>query len=507
MIQPNNLLAVDLGAESGRAILGTLDDDQLVLLEIHRFPNTPVRLPDGLHWDILHLWSEIKNAIAITTRKQDRPSFSVGVDTWGVDFGLLDRCGALVGNPYHYRDNRTDGMMEQAFRRMPRDKIFELTGIQFMQLNTLYQLLAMVVGNSPALNSAETFLTIPDLLNYWLTGQVACEFSNATTTQCYDPRQRDWSTPLLDALNIPRRIFPNIVMPGARLGALSPHVAAEVGASQVEVIAPACHDTGSAVAAVPARNRDFAWISSGTWSILGAELREPVITSASLKNNFTNEGGVGGTFRFSKNIAGLWLVQECRRAWADGGGEISYEELTRMAAQAKSFCAVIDVDDEDFLKPGDMPGRIRAYCERTGQPAPESKGELVRCALEGIALKYRYVLERLEEMIGRRLEPIHIVGGGTKNRLLSQFTADATGRPVVTGPSEATAIGNMMVQALALGHIDSLDEARTIVAHSFELCAFEPGHRIGWDDAYARLLTLLESKRPTEWRRDEPPKR
>ena len=491
MIQPNNLLAIDLGAESGRAMLGTLDDDKLSISEIHRFPNTPVRLPDGLHWDILYLWSEIKNAIALTPRKQGEQSFSIGVDTWGVDFGLLDRNGALIGNPYHYRDDRTDGMIAQAFQRMPREKIFELTGIQFMQLNTLYQLLAMVVGNLPALNIAEAFLTIPDLLNYWLTGEIACEFSNATTTQCYDPRQRDWSAPLLDALNIPRRIFPKIVMPGSTLGALLPHVADEVGARQVTVIAPACHDTGSAVAAVPARNRDFAWISSGTWAILGAELREPVITSASLRNNFTNEGGVGGTFRFSKNIAGLWLVQECRRQWAHAGDDISYEELTRMAVQAKSFCAVIDVDDADFLKPGDMPARIRAYCERTGQKPPESKGEVVRCALEGIALKYRFVLERLEKMVGHRLEPIHIVGGGTKNRLLNQFTADATNRHVVTGPIEATAIGNLMAQAIALGHINTIDDARAIIANSFELGAFEPGQRAGWDDAYARLLKLL----------------
>jgi rhamnulokinase len=494
MTQPNHLLAMDLGAESGRAILGTLDDGKLALAEIHRFPNVPVRLPDGLHWDILRLWTDIKDALALAIRKHGKPALSIGVDTWGVDFGLVDRHGALIGNPYHYRDNRTDGMMDEAFRRMPREKIFELTGIQFMQLNTLYQLLAMVIGKSPALDSAETFLTIPDLLNYWLTGQIACEFSNATTTQCYDPRQRDWSAPLLDALNIPRRIFPKIIMPGTLLGtllgALLPHVADEVGA-QVMVIAPACHDTGSAVAAVPARNRDFAWISSGTWSIMGAELREPVITTASLQYNFTNEGGVGGTFRFSKNITGLWLVQECRRAWAREGNELSYDALTEMAARARPFCTVIDVDDTDFLKPGDMPARIRTYCERTGQKSPESQGEFIRCALEGIALKYRYVLEHLEEMIGHRLEPIHIVGGGTQNRLLSQFTADATGRSVITGPVEATAIGNIMVQAIALGYIHSLTDARAIIANSFETSAFEPGNRAGWDEAYARLLELL----------------
>jgi rhamnulokinase len=373
---------------------------------------------------------------------------------------------------------------------MPREKIFEFTGIQFMSLNTLYQILAMAIHKSPALDIAETFLTIPDLFNYWLTGEIACEFSNATTTQCYDPRQRIWSAPLLDVMDIPRRIFPKIILPGTTLGELLPHVADEVG-TQTTVIAPACHDTGSAVAAVPARDQNFAWISSGTWSIMGAELREPVITSASLKNNFTNEGGVGGTFRFSKNIAGLWLIQECRRQWSREGEELSYDELMRSAAQARSFCAVIDVDDADFLKPGDMPARIRAYCECTGQTPPQSKGEIVRCALEGIALKYRYVLERLEEMIGHNLEPIHMVGGGTQNRLLNQFTADATNRRVVTGPVEATAIGNLMVQAIALGHVGSLAEARTIVAQSFETSTFEPQDRAGWDEAYARLQLLI----------------
>ncbi|MEW5720011.1 MAG: rhamnulokinase family protein [Chloroflexota bacterium] len=491
MTQPNHFLAIDLGAESGRAILGALNDGKLALTEIHRFPNVPVRLPDGLRWDILRLWTDVKDALALAIRQSGTQALSIGVDTWGVDFGLLDRRGALIGNPYHYRDNRTDGMMDEAFRRMPREKIFDLTGIQFMQLNTLYQLLALVVGKSPALEIAENFLTIPDLLNYWLTGEIACEFSNATTTQCYDPRLRDWSAPLLDALNIPRRIFPRVIMPGTMLGALLPHVVDEVGA-QTTVIAPACHDTGAAVAAVPARHRDFAWISSGTWSIMGAELRAPVITPASLKYNFTNEGGVGGTFRFSKNIAGLWLVQECRRTWAHTGNEFSYDALTQMAARARPFCAVIDVDDADFLKPGDMPARLAAYCARTGQKSPETPGEFVRGALEGIALKYRYVLEHLEAMIGHRLEPIHIVGGGTQNRLLNQFTADATGRVVVTGPIEATAIGNLMTQAIALGHVGSLADARALIANSFETSTFEPGNRAGWDDAYARLRRAMQ---------------
>ncbi len=483
----NHLLAIDLGAESGRVIMGALDDDRLALSEVHRFANVPVRLPDGLHWDILRLWSEIQAALSLALRQRGNCPLSLGIDTWGVDFALLDRDGGLIGDPFHYRDRRTDGMLEEAFRRMPREEIFALTGIQFMPLNTLYQLLAMVVADAPALDHAETLLMIPDLLNYWLTGTIGCEFSNATTTQCYDPRVQDWATPLLDAMNIPRGIFPHVVPPGTILGPLSPEVVDGAVQGAVTVVAPACHDTGSAVAAVPACNRDFAWISSGTWSIMGAELRAPVITPASLAYNFTNEGGVDGTFRFSKNIAGLWLVQECRRAWAREGEELSYDELTRRAAEAQPFCAVIDVDDPEFGKPGDMPPRIRAYCERAGERPPSSKGEFIRCALEGIALKYRYVLERMEEMTGRRLEPIHIVGGGARNRLLSQFTADATGRHVVAGPAEATAIGNMMVQALALGYISSLADARAIIARSCATETFSPGERGPWDAAYGRL--------------------
>ena len=487
MTHPIHLLAIDLGAESGRAILGTLDSERLALSEIHRFANTPVRLPDGLHWDVLRLWNEIQAGIALAIRKHGGKLESVGIDTWGVDFGLLDRRGALLANPYHYRDNRTDGMLDEAFRRMARERIFELTGIQFMQLNTLFQLLALVVSRSPLLDVAETFLTMPDLFNYWLTGQVACEFSNATTTQCYDPRRRAWAEPLLQAMEIPRRIFPRVIAPGTVLGPLSPTVAEETGAKQVVVIAPACHDTGSAVAAVPAEGKDFAWISSGTWSIMGVESREPIINASSLVFNFTNEGGVNDTFRFSKNIAGLWLVQECRRTWAVEGAELSYAELTQMAAQADPLVAVIDPDHNDFLKPGDMPARIRAFCQRTNQPVPASKAAVVRCALESVALKYSWVLEHLEEMIGRRLEPIHIVGGGTQNRLLSQFTADATGRVVVTGPIEATAIGNLLMQAIALGHIGSLQQGRTIVRNSFAPEIFKPRSRARWDEAYARL--------------------
>ncbi len=486
-----NTLALDLGAESGRAILGQFDGQRLTLTDVHRFPNGPVRLPDGLHWDVLRLWSDIKVGIAKAVREHGSDLAGIGLDTWGVDFALLDRQGALIGNPHHYRDDRTDGMVEAALQRVPREEIFAQTGIQFMQLNTLYQLYAMVVQQAPALQIAETLLTIPDLFNYWLTGSKACEFTHVTTTQCYDPQQRDWAWPLLQALGIPTRIFPSIVPPGTVRGPLLSAVAEETGAAGLQVIAPACHDTGSAVVAVPATQPGFAWISSGTWSIMGAEVTEPIITADSLRYNFTNEGGAADTFRFSKNIMGLWLVQECRRWWAAHGEELSYTQLTQLAADARPFVCLVDPDHGDFLKPGDMPARIQAYAAQTGQTPPQTKGEIVRSALEGIALKYRYVLEKTEEMLGRRLDPIYIVGGGTQNRLLSQFTAAAAGRPVLTGPIEATAMGNCLMQLVALGRLGSLWDGRAVVRASTEVSIFEPGQRAGWDEAYDRFLQLV----------------
>jgi rhamnulokinase len=492
MVEACTYLAVDLGAESGRAILGALDRDQLTLSEVHRFANDPVRLPDGLHWDVLRLWSEIKTALSVVAHKHKVKLAGIGIDAWGVDFALLDRQGVLLGNPFHYRDSRTDGMIDEALKRLPREQIFDLTGIQFMPINTLYQLLAMVTAHSPLLEAATRFLTIPDLFNYWLTGRQVCEFSNATTTQCYDSRQHAWSKPLLDALNIPVHIFPEVVPPGTVLGAVLPEIAEDTGCGGVPVVAPACHDTGSAVVAVPAEVNHFAWISSGTWSIMGTETREPIVNAQSLKYNFTNEGGVNDTWRFSKNIMGLWVVQECRRTWAQPDEELSYAEITRWAATAAPLRSIIDVDDPEFLRPGDMPARIQAYCQRTQQPVPESKGALVRCVLESLALKYRWVLERLEEMLKYRLEPIHIIGGGTQNRLLNQFTADATGRSVVAGPIEATAIGNILMQAVGLDHLKSLTAARAVVRHSFQPEKYEPRTSTEWAAAYQHLCELMQ---------------
>jgi rhamnulokinase len=416
----------------------------------------------------------------------------LGLDTWGVDYGLLDAQDNLLGNPYHYRDSRTEGMLDAVFARVPREEVFAHTGIQFLQLNTLYQLYAMRVGGSPQLDVARTLLTMPDLFNFWLTGRKVVEFSIATTTQFYNPRRRGWATELLGALDLPASLLGPIVPPGTVIGDLLPAVADELAIQPIPVIAPACHDTGSAVAAVPATGRDHAYISSGTWSLMGVEVDEPVITPQSLAYNFTNEGGVCGTFRLLKNIMGLWLVQECRREWAREGQRYDYAALTEMAAAAAAFGPIVDVDAHRFLAPGDMPGKIRRFCSETGQAPPETQGAIVRCALESLALRYRWVLDRLEEMRGRAIESVHIIGGGMQNELLCQFAADAMQRPVIAGPIEATAMGNILMQALALGHIGSLAEARAIVRRSFDLRTYAPGDPAPWAAAYDRYLRLLD---------------
>ena len=482
-------VAIDLGAESGRTMLGTFDGERLALSELLRCPNVPVRVLDSLHWDVLRLFDDIQRGLALAAREPGAEIAALGLDTWGVDFALLDASGALLGNPYHYRDARTDGMLEEAFRVVPREQIFAQTGVQFMPLNTLYQLLAMQLRQPHVLAQAATLLLMPDLFNYWLTGRKVCEFTTATTTQFYDPRARAWAWPLLEALGLPPGIFPEVVPPGTVIGPLLPAVAAETGLS-VPLIAPACHDTGSAVAAVPAAPGGSAWISSGTWSVLGAEVAAPVINATSLAYNFTNEGGARG-FRLCRNVMGLWLVQECRHTWATAGEDLEYEQLVELARGAPAFGSMLDPDDDSFLHPGDMPGRIAAYCRRTAQAIPADKGAFVRCALEGLALKYRVQLERLETLLGALVNTVHIIGGGANNTLLCQFTANATGKRVVAGPVEATALGNVLMQALALGHIGSLAEGQELVRRSFAPAVYEPRDGAAWDEAYARFQNLL----------------
>lgn len=485
--------AVDLGAESGRVMLARLAGEALTLTEVHRFPNQPVLVPAAaeapatLHWDLLRLWAEVQQGLAEAVRQAETPLAGLGVDAWGVDFALLDRHGHLLGNPVHYRDARTTGMLEAAFQRVPRAEIFERTGIQFMPINSLYQLLALVVGQAPALDQAAHFLTIPDVLNFWLSGRLVNEFSNATTTQCYDPRTGDWARPMLAQLGIPTAMFGPVVAPGTVLGPARP----ALGLGAVPVIAPACHDTGSAVAAVPMGAAPAIYLSSGTWSLMGVETPAPVITPQSLAYNFTNEGGVGGTFRLLKNIMGLWLVQECRRAWQAQGQAYSYAELAQLAEAAPAFGACVVPSDDGFLAPGDMPARLRAYCRETGQPEPEGPGAVIRCALESLALEYRWVAERLDELTGQPHPVIHIIGGGAQNALLNQFTADATGRTVIAGPVEATILGNVLVQALALGRLESLAAGRALVRAAFPTRTFTPGPGgDAWEVAYQRYLRL-----------------
>lgn len=492
MAKSQNYLAVDFGAESGRVLVGMFDGKKVTLKDIHRFPNGPVRLINSLHWDVLRLFSEVKQGIQLYVKEYGPQVKSIGIDTWGVDYALLDKQDVLLGNPYHYRDSRTDGMYEEAFNRVPREEIFELTGIQFMKLNTIFQLLSMVVQKSPVLDTAHTLLMMPDLFNFWLTGIKVSEFTDASTSQLFDPRANTWSEPLFKKLGIPFKIMSGIIQPGSVVGHLLQSLQDELGLQKIPVIAPGTHDTASAVAAVPAVEKEYAYISSGTWSLMGAEITKPIINSKSLEYNFTNEGGISNTFRFLKNIMGLWPIQESRRQWALEGTTYSYDELIKMAFEAKPFSAIFNPDDESFLSPGDMPKRIREFCVKTKQNVPQDKGSIVRMALEGLALKYRWTLEKMEEILGYKVKVIHLVGGGCQNKLLNQFTADAIGRPVIAGPIEATALGNILVQAMGNGELASVSEIREVVRNSFELTTFKPGNKEPWDDAYDDLLKLIE---------------
>jgi rhamnulokinase len=484
-------LAVDLGAESGRVVLGRFDGRRVSLREVHRFPNIAVRLPDGLHWDVLRFLSEIKEGLAKAVREEEIEG--IGIDSWGVDFGLLDGEGALVSNPYHHRDARTEGMMEEAFGLVPKEKIYQITGIQFLPINTLYQLLAM--RGSPLLEAAETMLLIPDLMNYWLTGEKACEYTNATTTQLLDLQEGGWARDLFEGMDLPSRMLAPVVPPATELGPLLPEIAEEVGAGP-PVFAIASHDTASAVVAVPAEGENFAYISSGTWSLVGVETPEPVVTQQALEANFTNEGGFGERTRLLKNVMGLWILQQCRRQWAREGSDHSYEELARLAEDAPPAGPLIDPDHPAFLAPGDMPSRIRSFCEKTGQNPPEQPPSVARCVFESLALKYRYAIEQARSLTGRTVETVNVVGGGSQNDLLCQLTADAARLPVVAGPVEATALGNVMVQAFAQGRVASLEEIRAVVSDSFQGSTYEPGgDPEEWSGLHERFSRLIEEAR------------
>ncbi|MEF3304576.1 rhamnulokinase [Paenibacillus sp. GYB003] len=487
------ILAYDLGAGSGRALLGRLTDRGMETEELHRFPNDPVQVGSRLHWDILRLLHEMKQALLKAKHRGESPA-SVAIDSWAVDFGLLGANGELLGNPYHYRDSHTDGVMERLLADTPRSYIFERTGIQFLPFNTIYQLAAMRQANSPLLREAKRFLMIPDLLRYFLTGETVNEFSNATTTQLYNPLADDWDAELLNRIGVSASLFGPVVRPGASAGQLLPSVAAELGIGAIPVIAAAEHDTGSAVAAVPATERPFAYLSCGTWSLMGTEVERPVMNEQALALNFTNEGGVDGTFRLLKNIMGLWILQETKREWERAGRSYSYPELITLAEQAPAFAAWIDPDDARFLAPGGMTERIAAYCRETGQRAPEGAGAVVRCILESLALKYRYVLDMTERLSGGRFAGLHMVGGGIQNELLCRWTAGAIGKPVWAGPAEGSAIGNLAVQWIARGDLKHIWEARAVIRESFPVTVYEPGEREAWEEAYGRFREMAGLK-------------
>jgi rhamnulokinase len=482
-----HFLAFDLGAESGRAIIGRLRGDVLDIREIHRFPNEPVRQNGALQWDILRLWLEMRRSL---DRVAGTTLDSLGVDTWGCDYALIGEAGHLVQNPFHYRDRRTDGVMEAVQQRLPADEIYAVTGIQFLPFNTLFQLFAACQCTPKLIDASTSFVTIPDLLNYWLTGRLASEYTNATTTQLVDARSRSWATGLLDRLEIPTRLLAPLVESGTVLGPLSGDVCSGLGGTPV--VAPACHDTGSAVASI-AGGAHRAFLSSGTWSLLGTEIPAPIITSRSRELNFTNEGGVCGTTRLLKNIAGMWLLQACRHTWAAKGQSFTYEELLSEANDERhAFKVLFDPDHASFLHPPDMVAAIADYCRDTGQPPPDGPGPYTRAILESLAFKYRFVIESLGQLTGNTISEIQIVGGGSRNRLLNQFTADATGCTVLAGPIEATALGNIAMQLVGTRAVRTLADARRIIERSFPVERFEPSQCDRWNAHYRRFQEYLE---------------
>jgi rhamnulokinase len=487
LLEPRRYAAIDLGATSGRVVVGALQDGRVELDEVRRFPNRPVRLPDGLHWELLQLFTE-----ALMGLRAAGPIDGIGVDTWGVDYGLLDERGRLLGLPYHYRDARTAGMVERAFSLVPQAELYATTGIQTLPINTLFQLLAD--QTSPALDRAHRLALVPDLLAYWLSGELENECTNASTTGLLDARAGEWAHELIARLGLPERLFSTLVYPGAALGPLLGHH--ELGTPTVYAVAS--HDTASAFAAAPLRDEHSAVLSSGTWSLVGIELAEPMLSEAAREANLTNERGVDGTIRLLKNVMGMWPLEECRRNWAEAGEDVAYDELVRLAEGAAGDVPVFDPDDESFLAPGDMPGRIAAACERSGQAPPHDVGTTVRAILVSLACKYRWVIERLEVVSGHELPRIHVVGGGARNAPLCRLTAELTGREVLAGPVEATALGNVLVQARGAGEIDSLADVRDVAAASASPVVYEPsGDLAAAESTYRRFLDLTRLGAPT----------
>jgi sugar (pentulose or hexulose) kinase len=487
MAEAKEYIAVDLGAESGRVMLGSVSADKLVLEEIHRFGNGPIEEDGSLRWDFNRLLSEVKVGIGKAAKAGGAQVCGIGIDSWGVDFGLLDADGKLIENPYHYRDERTNGMKEKAFALMSKREIYENTGLQFLQFNSLYQLLAMHLANSAALAKTRNLLFIADLFSYYLCGEIFAEYTLASTSQFMDMRTSQWSKEVLDRLSLPMDIMPKVVEPGTVVGSLTAEIGNKHGCGPIPVIAIGSHDTASAVVAVPAAgDANWAYLSSGTWSLMGVEVPRAIVNDKTFEYEFTNEGGVENTIRLLKNIMGLWPMQECRRQWQREGTDLSYPELAALAEKAGPFARHIDVDYSGFLAPGDMPKRINEYLAETGQEPIDDKGQMIRTILENLALKYRSVMAAIEDITGNTIEILHIVGGGIQNELLCQFTANALGKKVITGPVEATASGNILMQARATGQIKTLAEAREILRNSFELKEYEPQQTSLWQEQYRK---------------------
>lgn len=493
MAKTYKFLAFDFGASSGRAILATFDGEKIKLEEKHRFSNDPVNINGNMHWDVLRLFFEIKQGILKCANSGDRDIDCIGIDTWGVDYGLLDKDDKLLGNPYHYRDTRTEGMYDEAFKRVSKEDIYKETGIAYNWFNTIFQLLSAKLSNDSTLKEAKTLLMMPDLFNFFLTGVKKTEYTNASTTQLYNSKTYEWAYDLMDKMGIPKDIFTEVIEPGQIVGTVKPELAKELGIGEVPVIAVASHDTGSAVVSVPVPDKDdFIYISSGTWSLMGVELKEPNTSDMALNHNFTNEGGYGKTIRFLKNIMGLWLVQESRRQWIREGEELSFGELAKMSQASTPLESFIDPDYVEFSTPGDMPNRIREYCKKTGQKVPETKGEIVCTIAQSLAMRYRATVEGMEEVTGNKYNVINIVGGGIQDKVLCQFTANATNRIVSTGPVEATSIGNVVVQGIAMGAIKDLNEGRAIVKNSFDITEYTPQNTEAWDKAYEKWKEIIK---------------
>ena len=481
---PAKFLAVDLGAESGRAFVATLDGERIALEEVHRFPNTPVEISGHLHWDVPELFQQLKMALKLTAEKGHGDIVSIGVNTWGVDFGLVRKSDGSIDLPFTYRDSRTNGMMQKVFSKIPRHEIYARTGIQMMQINSIFQLYSAIEERESCLRDFESLLFMPDIFNYFLTGRQVSEYTIASTSQLLNAGSRNFDEAIFAALGIPQRLMRPIIMPATIIGKVRSDILAEVGLNNIDVIAVGSHDTASAVAAIPASGTDWAYLSSGTWSLIGIENDEPIINGESLANNFTNEGGVGGKITFLQNITGMWFLQEVMRRWESTGRHYAYEELLSAASEAQEFKCVFDPADDIFLNPPDMYQAIASFCRKTGQACPQTMGELVRSIFESLAFKYKSALGKLASVTGRKIARLHVVGGGSQNEMLNRFAADATGLPVAAGPVEATIVGNALTQALAVGRVGSLEMARKIVGNSFQLKEYLPENARKWDEAY-----------------------